>query len=88
MGHIAANVAEIRRRMAAAATRAGRPADAARLIAVTKYAGLEEIRALVAAGCTELGESRPQQLWDRASALDDLPMEDRDAKGNGVGMVV
>lgn len=70
--HIAANLAEIRRRIAAAAARSGRAPDAVRLIAVTKYVGLEEIRALVAAGCTELGESRPQQLWDRAAALADL----------------
>ena len=45
-----------------------------RLVAVTKYVGPEEIRALVAAGCTDLGESRPQQLWDRAAELRDLPV--------------
>ncbi len=72
--HIAANVAEIRRRIAAAAVRSGRAADAVRLIAVTKYADPEEIRALVAAGCTELGESRPQRLWERAAELSDLPI--------------
>jgi pyridoxal phosphate enzyme (YggS family) len=72
--HIAANLAEIRRHIAAAAARSGRAADAVRLVAVTKYAGPEEIRALVAAGCTDLGESRPQQLWDRAAALGDLPV--------------
>ena len=43
-------------------------------MAVTKYVGLEEIRALVEAGCTDLGESRPQQLWDRAEALGGLPI--------------
>ena len=72
--HIAENVAEIRGRMAAAAARAGRPAEDVRLVAVTKYVGLDEIRALVAAGCTDLGESRPQQLWDRAAELRDLPV--------------
>ena len=45
-----------------------------RLVAVTKYVGLEEIRALVAAGCTDLGESRPQHLWDRAAEFRDLPV--------------
>ncbi len=64
--HIAENVAEIRGRIAAAAARAGHPAEDVRLVAVTKYVGLAEIRALVAAGCADLGESRPQQLWDRA----------------------
>jgi PLP dependent protein len=66
---IAANVAEVRGRMAAAAARAGRAAEDVRLIAVTKYAGPGQVRALLAAGCTELGESRPQQLWERAAAL-------------------
>ena len=60
--------------MAAAAGRAGRRPEDVRLVAVTKYVGPEEIRALVAAGCTDLGESRPQQLWDRAAALHDLPV--------------
>ena len=45
-----------------------------RLVAVTKYVGPDEIRALVAAGCTDLGESRPQQLWERAAELRDLPV--------------
>ena len=72
--HIAANVATICGRIAEAARRSGRSADAVKLIAVTKYAGPDEIRALVAAGCTELGESRPQQLWERAAALGDLPV--------------
>ena len=71
---ISENVAEVRGRMAAAAARAGRKAEAVQLVAVTKYVGLDEIRALVAAGCTDLGESRPQQLWDRAVALRDLPV--------------
>ena len=60
--------------MAAAAARAGRRAEDVRLVAVTKYVGPEEIRALVAAGCIDLGESRPQQLWDRAAELRDLPI--------------
>ncbi len=68
------NVAEVRSRMAAAAARAGRRASDVRLVAVTKYVGPDEIRALVAAGCADLGESRPQQLWDRAAELRDLPV--------------
>ena len=54
--------------------RAGRKADEVRLVAVTKYVGAGEIRDLVAAGCTDLGESRPQQLWERAADLADLPV--------------
>jgi pyridoxal phosphate enzyme (YggS family) len=71
---IAGNVAGICSRMAAAAARSGRTPDEVRLVAVTKYAGLDEIRALLDAGCLDLGESRPQQLWDRAAALGDLPI--------------
>ena len=70
--HIAENVAEVRGRMAAAAAEAGRRAEDVRLVAVTKYVGPDEIRAVVAAGCTDLGESRPQQLWERAAQLRDL----------------
>lgn len=66
---IAENLAEVRGRIAAAAARSGRPADAVRLVAVTKYVDLEQIRAVASAGCHELGESRPQQLWERATAL-------------------
>lgn len=67
---IAANLAQVRGRIAAAAARAGRSADEVQLVAVTKYVGREEIEALLAAGCRDLGESRPQDLWDKAAALD------------------
>ncbi len=68
------NVAKVRSRMAAAAARAGRRAEDVQLVAVTKYVGVDEIRALAAAGCTDLGESRPQQLWERAAEVCDLPV--------------
>jgi PLP dependent protein len=71
---IAENLANIRQRIAQAAARSGRPAEAVRLVAVTKFAGLDEIRSLLAAGGTELGESRPQQLWERAEALRHMPI--------------
>lgn len=63
---IAENLAEVRGRIAEAAARAGRDAGEVRLVAVTKYVGPDEIAALLAAGCRDLGESRPQQLWERA----------------------
>ncbi|MGA2035570.1 MAG: YggS family pyridoxal phosphate-dependent enzyme [Thermoguttaceae bacterium] len=69
---IAENLARVRERMACAAARAGRDAAEITLLAVTKYAGLAEIRALAEAGCREWGESRPQQLWQRAETLADL----------------
>jgi pyridoxal phosphate enzyme (YggS family) len=64
--HVAANVAAVRARIAAATAAAGRSADSVRLVAVTKSVGPEAIRAVVAAGCADLAESRPQQLWQRA----------------------
>jgi PLP dependent protein len=63
------NLAEIRGRIAAAAARSGRRPDEVLLVVVTKYVGAREIRAVLAAGCADLGESRPQQLWERAETL-------------------
>ncbi|MBX7167758.1 MAG: YggS family pyridoxal phosphate-dependent enzyme [Pirellulales bacterium] len=68
---LADNLARVRGAIDAAAARAGRPADAVQLVAVTKYVGPEIARALVEAGCIELGESRPQELWRKAEALAD-----------------
>jgi pyridoxal phosphate enzyme (YggS family) len=68
---IAENVSRIRGRIAEAAARSGRSADAVTLVAVTKYASLDAVRHVLAAGCHDLGESRPQQLWQRAESLAD-----------------
>lgn len=68
---IAENVAKIRGRIAEAAARSGRPANAVTLVAVTKYASLDAVRHVIAAGCHDLAESRPQQLWERAELLAD-----------------
>jgi pyridoxal phosphate enzyme (YggS family) len=72
---IAENVSHIRGRIADAAARSGRAASDITLVAVTKYVSAAEVRALVAAGCRELGESRPQQLWEKAAELADLPIQ-------------
>jgi len=66
---IASNVAEIRQRIDDAAQRSGREAADVTLVAVTKYVGLPETRMLLAAGCRDLGESRPQGLWAKADAI-------------------
>jgi len=65
------NVAHVRERIAAAARISGRSGDDVTLVAVTKYVGVEEIRGLLAAGCRQLGESRPQQLWQKTELLGD-----------------
>jgi PLP dependent protein len=66
------NLAQVRQRIAAAANRSGHRGAEIKLVAVTKYVGKAEIEALVEAGCTDLGESRPQQLWQRASEMADV----------------
>jgi PLP dependent protein len=68
---VAENLAQVRARISAAAARSGRAAEAVTLVAVTKYVSAELASAAVAAGCRDLGESRPQELWAKAAALDD-----------------
>ena len=64
---LAANYAAVRRRIAAACARSGRDEGSVRLVAVTKYASVEAVRELVTLGHRDLGESRPQQLVERAA---------------------
>ncbi len=45
------------------------------IVAVTKYAGTQEIRALYELGQRAFGESRVQDLKAKASELEDLPLE-------------
>ncbi len=71
---IADNVSRVRERIAVAAEASGRSLEAITLVAVTKYVGADEIRALLAAGCRDLGESRPQQLWDKATQFESEPV--------------
>jgi len=71
---LARNLAEIRGRIADAASRSGRSAADVRLVAVTKYVSADQVRPLVEWGCLDLGESRPQQLWEKAALLSDLPI--------------
>jgi pyridoxal phosphate enzyme (YggS family) len=64
---IAENLARVRDRMSAAAMRARRSPDDIRLVGVTKYADEAAAAQLYAAGCKDLGESRPQELWNKAA---------------------
>ncbi len=67
---LAENLGAIRQRIAGAAARSGRDATDVRLVAITKYISADILPALVQAGATDLGESRPQELWSKAAALD------------------
>jgi len=68
---IQSNLAEVREGIAAACRRNGRDPDDVTLVAVTKYAQPEWVRELAALGVTDLGESRPQQLLQRAGEFGD-----------------
>lgn len=63
------NLATVRDRITEACGRAGRRPDDVRLVGVTKYVSVDAARALLDAGCIDLGESRPQSLWNKAAAL-------------------
>ena len=65
---VRANLAEVRERIAAAASRAGRrPADV-EVCAATKYVPAEEMNALAEAGITLVGENRAQDLEAKVAA--------------------
>jgi len=70
---IAANLACIQDRIAAAALRVERSPDAVTLVAVTKYAAWPAVQLLIETGQHTLGESRPQQLTERASLSREQP---------------
>jgi PLP dependent protein len=64
------NLNQIRYRMRAAAPRAKREPDAVRLVAVTKYASLDDVRTLLETGLvSDVGENRVQNAEKRKSAL-------------------
>ncbi|MFM2140463.1 MAG: hypothetical protein RLZZ25_728 [Gemmatimonadota bacterium] len=69
---VAARVAEIRGRIAAAVARGGHR-QAVRLIAVTKTHGPEAVEAAWAAGLTDVGENKVQEALGKQEALRDAP---------------
>jgi len=64
-----ANVNRVRARIAEAAARSSRAAESITLVGVSKYVDLFWTRALFEIGCCDLGESRPQSLWEKAANL-------------------
>ncbi|MFI5331547.1 MAG: YggS family pyridoxal phosphate-dependent enzyme [Desulfobaccales bacterium] len=69
MSQIAQNLEEVRRRMAAAARRAGRDPGQVRLVAVSKTVPVELIRQAVAAGQRLFGENYLQEARGKIEAL-------------------
>ena len=62
----------INQRIDAAAAKRGRRGEDVLMVAVTKYASLDQVRALVELGHADLGENRAQQLTQRAGQLDEF----------------
>ena len=67
--YIGQNIREIKRRIADAAERAGRNPDEITLVAVSKTHPVEQIKAAVDAGVTDLGESRVQEAVPKIQEL-------------------
>ncbi|MDR5694095.1 MAG: YggS family pyridoxal phosphate-dependent enzyme [Armatimonadota bacterium] len=61
MSEIERNIAIVRERIAAAATRAGRNPEEVTLVAVTKGVGIDRVLEAIASGVTHIGENRVQE---------------------------
>ena len=68
---IKTNLAAVQGRIEAAARQSGRTAKDITLVAVTKYVEANVAKTLYEAGCRDLGESRPQALWEKSESLSD-----------------
>ena len=71
---IAAGIAAVRARIAAACAAAGRAADEVTLIAVTKTFPSSDVRLLAQLGVTDVGENRDQEARGKHDACADLPL--------------
>lgn len=72
MEAIEKNLDRVRSRLAAALASAGRAADSARLVAVSKFQSAASVRAAYAAGQRDFGENYVQELTQKAAELADL----------------
>ena len=67
------NLEAVQSRIASACDRSGRPAGAAKLVAVTKMVPADWALALVTLGQYELGENYPQELWRKVEVVPSPP---------------
>jgi hypothetical protein len=72
---VAANLDNVRRRLTAAARRAGRDPAAVTLVAVSKTFDADAVRAAAAAGQRHFGENRVQEGLEKSARLRDVPLE-------------
>jgi PLP dependent protein len=68
---VRANLAEVRERIAAAASRAGRDPAGVELVVAGKYVALEDLGILAEAGIQTIGENRAQDLQAKVAAYGD-----------------
>lgn len=69
LSEIAASLAAVRQRIAAACASASRPVEDVTLIAVTKTYPVEDVLHLAALGVRDIGENRDQEAAPKASAV-------------------
>lgn len=62
----------VKERIAAAAKRGGRSPQSVVLVAVTKYASIDQVRQLLELGHVDLGENQMQNLVQRAAQIDEF----------------
>ncbi len=74
---VAAGLERIKERIAAAAEGAGRDPGGVRLVVVSKDVDSDRVRRAVAAGATDIGENRAQELERKIAELADLPAQPR-----------
>jgi len=72
MSDIAGNIADVKRRIAAAAARSGRRAEDVELVCVTKSRTVEEIKKALEAGEFRLGENRAQEFLEKYGTIQDI----------------
>lgn len=72
MSAVAEGLEQVRVRLASAVASAGRPADAVRLVAVSKFQPVSAIRDAYAAGQRDFGENYVQELQEKAAELAEL----------------
>ena len=78
---LAAAHAEVMGRVGAAAERSGRRAEDVLVVAVSKYAELDQLRTLVDLGHVDFGENQVQQLAQRAPQLTEYLARQRSLRG-------
>jgi pyridoxal phosphate enzyme (YggS family) len=69
---LAAGLDDVRRRIGAAATAAGRDPDEVTLVVVTKFFPASDVRLLAELGVRDVGENRHPEAGDKAAACADL----------------